>query len=239
MVMMTNQEQGRYRGRALASCALVYLLALPAAAQTIDASGFGVTFGSADYQLIGTGVGSGLRAPRLVGPTQIEATATLAPRHELRFSTWAVGGLDVLPGISFATLTTDPALRLDPARATYRYTFLERHDWAWKLGLSANLGGSLRSGLGLSDRLRFGSLPLLHFAGEGHFTPRWGLAFAAEGLATPRGRTLDLGVRVNYSLNQNFLLFGSYRLTDSAGDAEDFYGAGVSNAANFGLRYRF
>ena len=34
-------------------------------------------------------------------------------------------------------------------------------------------------------------------------------------------------------------VFGGYQLTDAAGDAEDFYGGGLSNRANIGLRYRF
>ncbi len=244
--MMASQGQGLHVGRALAPCALLYLLALPASAQ-VGAIGLGiepVTGSSADYRLADAPFGSALRSPLLPGQLRLEATASLAPRHELRFSTWTagVGGLESIPGVSLATLTSDTVLRLDSPRATYRYTFLTQRDWAWKLGLSANirdLGDNLRPGLGLADRLRFGSLPLLHFAGEGRFASRWRLAFDADGLMTPRGRTLDLGLRVNYALTPNFLLFGGYRLTDSAGDAEEFYGAGLSNAANFGLRYRF
>jgi len=198
---------------------------------------------SRTYQLIDVPYGA-LRLPQLQGQLRLEATTTIAPRHELRLSTWASGrgGLESLPGVSLATLTSEPTLRLDPARATYRYTVLAQRDWAWKLGLSTNvreLGDSLRPSLSLSDRLRFGALPLLHVAGEGQLAARWRLAFDADGLMTPRGRTFDLGLRVNYSLTPNFLLFGGYRLTEAAGDAEEFYGAGVSNAANFGLRYRF
>jgi hypothetical protein len=179
---------------------------------------------------------------------RLEATTSIAPRHELRFSTWTAGrtGFDSLAGASSATLSSalsaEPGLRLDPARATYRYTFLAQRDWAWKLGVSSNLrelGETVRPGLTTSDRFRFGTLPLLHFAGEGRLAPRWRLAFDADGLMTPRGRTFDLGLRVNYSLTRNVLLYGGYRLTDSGGDAEEFYGAGLSNAANVGLRYRF
>lgn len=222
------------------------LLAGPAFAQvTIGAAGDDPTLvAPASYQLIDPAFGTGLRSPQPLGLWRLEATATLAPRHELRFSTWGIGrgGLDSLPGVSLATLATDASLRLDPARATYRYTFLTQHDWAWKLGVSANVrdvGDSLRPGLGLSDRLRFGALPLLHVGAEGRLASRWRLAFDADGLMTARGRTLDLGLRVNYSLTPNFLLFGGYRLTEAAGDAEEFYGAGLSNAATFGLRYRF
>jgi hypothetical protein len=244
--MKASQEQGGRRGHALAACVVLCLLAGSARAQlSAGTAGDSAAFpGSASYQLIDPAMGGALRPRQPVGLWRLEATAPLAPRHELRFSTWALGrgGLDSLPGVSLATLTNDPALRIDPARATYRYTFLSRPDWAWKLGVSANvseLGGSLRPGLGLADRLRFGALPLLHVGGEGRLSSRWHLAFDADGLMTGRGRAFDLGLRVNYSLTPNFLLFGGYRMTESAGEAEEFYGAGLSNAANFGLRYRF
>jgi hypothetical protein len=223
----------------------VSLLALPASAQLPAASVVDNTSvaGNSAYQLIDAPFGA-MRSSQQLGQQRLEATTAIAPRHELRFSAWATarGGLESLPGVSLATLTSDSTLRLDPARATYRYTVLTQRDWAWKLGISANvreMSDSLRSGLAMSERLRFGSLPLLHVAGEGQLAPRWHLAFDADGLMTPRGRTFDLGLRVNYSLTSNFLLFGGYRMTEAAGDAEEPYGTGLSNAANFGVRYRF
>jgi hypothetical protein len=223
----------------------VWLLALPASAQ-VSATGAADNISLASnsaYQLIDASFGA-IRSSQQLGQQRLEATTAIAPRHELRFSAWATGrgGLDSLPGVSLATLTSDPALRLDPARATYRYTVLTQRDWAWKLGISANvreLGDSLRPGLATPERLRFGSLPLLHVAGGGQLATRWHLAFDADGLMTPRGRTFDLGLRVNYSLTPHFLLFGGYRMTEAAGDAEEPYGTGLSNAANFGVRYRF
>jgi len=221
------------------------LLALPASAQV---TAVGVADGppaarSGAYQLIDVPFGA-MTSSQQLGQLRLEATTAIAPGHELRFSTWATGrgGLESLPGVSLATLTSEPTLRLDPARATYRYTLLTQRDWSWKLGISANVGelsDSLRPGLAMSDRPRFGSLPLLHVAGEGQLATRWRLSFAADGLMTPRGRTVDLGLRVNYSLTPNILFFGGYRLTEAAGDAEEFYGTGLSNAANFGMRYRF
>jgi hypothetical protein len=236
-----RNNHARVTGAALALC----LIAQPVSAQMSAGNpGDDQAIGRpATYQLIDLTTGTLLRSSRPVGPLRLEATAALSPRHELRFSTWTVGrgGLDSMPGVSLATLTSDPALRLDPARATYRYTVLTQRDWAWKLGVSANvreLSDSLRPAL-LSDRFRFGALPLLHVAGEGRLAQRWGVAFDADGLMTARGHTLDLGLRVNYSLTPNFQLFGGYRLTEAAGNAEEFYGTGLSNAANFGLRYRF
>lgn len=131
-------------------------------------------------------------------------------------------------------------LYYDPARATYRYTVLERDSWAWRVGLTANLNPV--SGLApplWGETTRFGSLPMLHMAGEARIAQRWQLGVDADGLMTARGRALELGLQVSYQMARNFSLFGGYRLSGSTGDAEEYYGSGVSNAANVGLRLRF
>lgn len=130
---------------------------------------------------------------------------------------------------------------VDPLRATYRYTLLAAPKWAMKLGLSANLGepAAIRHAQVRADRAGFGSLPLVHLAGVGQWSPRWRLAFALDGLATGRGHALDLGLRVDYLWSPSFSVFGGYQVTEAAGEAEEFYGAGLNNRANIGLRYRF
>jgi hypothetical protein len=110
-----------------------------------------------------------------------------------------------------------------------------------KLGLSTNLGaspGALRPAPG-TERTSFGALPLLHLAGVAQWSPRWRLGFAFDGLATMSGRALDLGVEVDYLWSKSMSVFGGYQLTEAAGEAEGYYGPGLSNRANIGLRYRF
>jgi len=131
---------------------------------------------------------------------------------------------------------------LDSMRATYRYTLLAKPNWALKLGLSANLtepASGLRPAISGADRTGFGSLPMVHLAGVGHWSPRWRLGFALDGLATTRGRALDLGVEVDYLWSRSMSLYGGYQVTEAAGEAEGYYGSGLSNRANIGLRYRF
>lgn len=161
--------------------------------------------------------------------------------HEVRFlsagasPTWA----QLRPGIEGVEPASDA--NIDVVRATYRYTLLAAPQWAMKLGLSANVGepaGVLQPAIG-GDRGSFGSLPLVHLAGVGQWSPRWRLAFALDGLATTRGRALDLGLQVDYLWSPSMSFFGGYQLTDAAGEAEGYYGDMLSNRANIGLRYRF
>jgi len=143
-------------------------------------------------------------------------------------------------GPQFSPMGSDSLtdVNIDPVRATYRYTLLAQPTWAMKFGLSTNLGESstgLRAG---TERTSFGSLPLVHFAGIGQWSQRWRLGFAVDGLATTRGRALDLGVQVDYLWSDSMSFFGGYQVTDAAGEAEGYYGS-LTNRANVGLRYRF
>ncbi len=218
-------------------------IALPALAAEPTPSGEG---GVAPlYRLIDSAplVSSRWQAPAL--SLRLEGTAWIAPRHELRLSTAPLAGADYarsLDGVSFATLSNTPTLRLDPYRATYRYTFLEQHDWRWKVGVTTNLralGERLRPGLTLGQRLRLGGLPQVHFAGEGRLADKWRFAFDADSPTTLRGRALDLGLRVSYSLTPNFSLYGGYRLSDPAAEGDDTYAGELANSASVGMRLRF
>jgi len=149
--------------------------------------------------------------------------------------------LPVAPQLRSIAGETAADLSIDPVRATYRYTLLDRPTWAMKLGLSANIAdypGGLRPLPG-TERTGFGSLPLLHLAGVAQWSPRWRMGVAVDGTATMRGRALDLGLQVDYLWSESMSVFGGYQLTDAAGEAEGYYGSGLSNRANIGMRYRF
>jgi hypothetical protein len=172
-------------------------------------------------------------------PLRFDTAASLGA-HELRVLS---AGSTARWGSQFAPFGAERKtdLNIDPLRATYRYTLLAAPGWQMKLGLSTNLADSanvLRPALG-ADHAGFGSLPLLHLAGAAQWSPRWRLAFAVDGLATTRGRAIDLDLQVDYLMTPSVSVFGGYQLTDAAGEAESFYGNNLSNRANIGLRYRF
>jgi hypothetical protein len=227
-----------------ASIALAaFAIALPAAATEATPVGEGSV--APLYRLVDSAplISSRWQVP--ASGLRLEGIAWIAPRHELRLTATPLAGAEraeSLDGVSFSTLSNLQTLRLDPYRATYRYTFLEQRDWQWKVGVTTNLrtlGEGLRPGLTLSQRLRLGGLPQVHFAGEGRLTDKWRLAFDADSPTTLRGRALDLGVRVSYSLSSNFSLYGGYRLSDPAAEGDDAYAGGFANSANVGMRLRF
>jgi len=173
---------------------------------------------------------------------RLEGQAQLNGRQEFKVSTVSTGRYGLYGANEFGpgSLRLDNTVGLDQPRATYRYTWLSRRELDLKVGLTSNLsqfGPSLRSGF--AGPLRFGNLPQMHLSGVGRLTENWHIALDADGLWTARGRSLDLGLNVGYKLGRSMQLFGGYRLTDFAGDAEDFYGSGTTNTANVGLRFRF
>jgi hypothetical protein len=131
---------------------------------------------------------------------------------------------------------------LDPARATLRYTWLAHPSWAMKIGLSTPLEPDStwqRLLVAAGDRPRLGLSPAMHLSGESQLSEHWMLSLDAEGQRWSRGQSVDMDLRINYHLTPGLALFGSYRLTDSFGEAYENIGFPVSNTARFGLRLSF
>ena len=174
---------------------------------------------------------------------RLEGQARLDSRQEFKLSTMSTGryGLSGSGDLGpWAMRFDNTMVGLDQPRATYRYTWLSMRELDLKVGLTSNIsqwGSSLRSGF--ASPLRFGNLPQMHMSGVGRLTDNWRIALDADGLWTARGRSLDLGLNVGYSLNRSMQVFGGVRMTDFGGDAEDIYSSGISNTANVGLRYSF
>jgi opacity protein-like surface antigen len=174
---------------------------------------------------------------------RLEGQARFDSRQEFKLSTATTGRYGLYGANEFgpAAPRLDNIGGLDQPRATYRYTWLSMREVDLKVGLTSNLSpfglSSLRSGF--AAPMRFGSLPQMHLSGVGRLTNNWRIALDADGLWTARGRSLDVGLNIDYSLSPSMQVFGGYRLTDFGGDAEDFYGSGTINSANVGLRYRF
>ncbi len=181
------------------------------------------------YQLIDTAP-LGSLSPGADARWRIEAATGLGERHQLRLSTHATGYASPLGGYG--------GINYLDSRATWRYTVYEHSNWAWRLGLTSSLGRRDARSASL-ERTRYGTLPLLHVAGEGSIARKWLLGFDADTLMTARGYSLDLGLRVSYQLAPNFSLIGGYRVSDTSVEGDEIYSPGLTNSANVGVRLRF
>jgi len=235
---VTSSPNSRPRGAVVALAALLALAASPClAGDSLSPDRIGSDSGGFEpFSLWSIVPSSGAR---------LETQASLDSRQEFKFSTFPSGRTYGLYGANEfgpGALRLDNTVGLDQTRATYRYTWLSMRDLDLKVGLTSNLSqvtSTLRSGF--SSPLRFGNLPLMHLSGVGRLAENWHIGLDANGLWTTRGRSLDLGLHVDYSLTPRMQLFGGYQLSDVAGEAEDYYGNNNAtvNTANFGLRFRF
>ena len=229
-----------YPARVLAALLLAATSAAAAAAENGNSLGTPLMYG-----LVGDPLAEqSLLSTRWAPPTlslRLDAAAGLGA-HELRVLSLGSPTRLVPPQLSlFGSDDSAPRWNVEPVRATYRYTLLTEPHWALKLGLSANLRGrtQLSPEAGIADSHSFDTLPMLHVAGVGQWSSRWRLAFALDGLMTARGRAVDLGVQVNYLWSPSMSVYGGYQVTDAAGEAEGYFGPGLNNRANIGLRLRF
>ncbi len=229
----------RHRAQGIVALLLTAASAAVTAADLSEATGTPLMYG-----LIGDPQAEqSLLATRWTLPTlslRLDAAAGLGA-HEVRILSEGSSAWRLSRATAIESAFGSNAWNIEPVRATYRYTLLDKPNWQMKVGLSANLGSAsdVAHAQEVADGQHFGVLPMLHVAGIGQWSPRWRLAIALDGLTTGRGRALDLGVQVNYLWSPSMSLYGGYQVTEAAGEAEAYYGAGLSNRANIGLRYRY
>lgn len=168
--------------------------------------------------------------PELPGAAQLPSPPEVLYRLPVSF------GIDSLSGLNLDELGTSP---LDRPHATVRYRAFSVPGWDMKIGLSSSLDSRSDWQRFSFGQIRPANLPTMHIFGSSRLADRWMFSVSAEGLMTPHGQGLDMDLRVDYSLSDNLALFGSYRLTDSSGEAPEIYGFLPSNSARFGVRLSF
>ncbi|MBT8446243.1 MAG: hypothetical protein HKO62_05375 [Gammaproteobacteria bacterium] len=84
-----------------------------------------------------------------------------------------------------------------------------------------------------------GVVPLLYLGGEYRFDDRWSVAADVDGLAGGPGRAIDLGVRVNYRVGEQWQLGVGYRTLEGGVDNDDVYNFSWFNSLLFSAMYRF
>ena len=178
---------------------------------------------------------------------------TTSARVELNWMFKERHGLRVL----LAPLTVTDTVRLDePVRfageafdteqiteATYRfnswrlgYHYLLRRSDVSRLRVGATLkvrDAEIR--LAQGDTVSFtddlGFVPLLYVAGEYRLGNRWTFSADLDGLAGGPGRAIDLGLGLNYSINQRWQIGAEVRVLDGGADVDTVYNFAQFNSA--------
>src|SRR6056297_3141437 len=135
---------------------------------------------------------------------------------------------------------TEGIYKFNTYRLTYRYSFYKQYRWELGAGAAALIRDA-KIELRQSDRsdksTNVGFVPLLHLFAEYSVNDPLSVKLDAEGLGAPQGRAFDVALQVQYDLNDQFHLFGGYRVLEGGSDGDEVYNFSWINYASAGLRY--
>ncbi len=144
-------------------------------------------------------------------------------------------------GTTFPAGSTAGTYRFSTYKLTYRYTFLDRDAWRWRVGFTGLVRDArieLEQGdLRASDD-DFGFVPLLHLYGEYAFADRWSLILDFDGLAGGPGRAFDIALQLTYDINRRWRIGGGYRTVEGGVDTGSVYNFAWLHYAGITLDYR-
>jgi len=136
----------------------------------------------------------------------------------------------------------EASYRFNSYRATYRYLFYRNEKWRWRVGVTAKIRDAeitlKQAGKYASDS-NTGIVPLLNLYGVYQPAERWNLIIDFDGLASPQGRALDLGLIARYDLSRQWFVGGGYRMLEGGADNSEVYNFALFNYLLLSAGYRF
>ncbi len=145
-------------------------------------------------------------------------------------------------GENFPAGTTDATFKFSTYKFTYRYTFANRGAWQWRVGFTGvvrDANVELRQGELVANDDNVGFVPTLHLSADYRLAKRWMFRFDFDGLAGGPGRLFDIGLKLDYELNDNWQIGGGYRTLEGGVDTDDVYNFAWLHYAVLDIRYRF
>jgi len=127
-------------------------------------------------------------------------------------------------------------------RVSYRYHMIENDNLDLWLGGTLKIRDAeikLRQGQVTANDDDLGVVPLFYVAARYRLGERWHLNADMDALAGGPGRAIDLGLRVDYTLNPNWEIGAGLRTLEGGVDSDDVYNFAWFNSVVFSTRYKF
>ena len=127
-------------------------------------------------------------------------------------------------------------------RVSYRYHMIENDNLDLWLGGTLKIRDAeikLRQGQVTANDDDLGVVPLFYVAARYRLGERWHLNAEMDALAGGPGRAIDLGVRVDYTVNPNWEIGAGLRTLEGGVDSDDVYNFAWFNSVVFSTRYKF
>ncbi|MFT5084525.1 MAG: hypothetical protein ACI9Y1_002580 [Lentisphaeria bacterium] len=137
---------------------------------------------------------------------------------------------------------TEAKYKFNSYRATYRYLFYNGKKWRWRIGGTLKVRDAeiaLQQDDVSASNSNIGVVPLLNLYGEFEIDDKWKFIVDFDGLASSKGRAIDLALKVNYLVGKNWSLGGGLRILDGGADNAKVYNFAQFNYAVASVGYRF
>ena len=182
---------------------------------------------------------------------RLELFYDLTDKHQLRFLIAPLGYTEdgVLDkNVNFDGQTfsagenTEATYKFNSYRATYRYLFHDGQKWRWHVGGTLKIRDAeiaLQQDGVSASYTNVGIVPLINLYGEYRLANKWRFIVDFDGLASPQGRALDLGLKVNYDIEKNWYLGGGLRVLEGGADNDKVYNFAQFNYAVISVGYRY
>jgi len=152
------------------------------------------------------------------------------------------------PDVSFAGAqfesgeAVEASYKFNSWRVSYRYHMIENGNLDLWLGGTLKIRDAeikLRQGQLSANDDDLGVVPLFYLAARYRLGERWHLNADMDALAGGPGRAIDLGVRVDYTVNPNWEIGAGLRTLEGGVDSDDVYNFAWFNSVVFSTRYKF
>lgn len=209
-----------------------------------------------DVQIPNTNMGSRFALDEITGSgprpsARVNLLWNINEKHGLRFllaplsfternildSDVAFAGSDFQAGESI-----ESSYAFNSWRASYRYHMVDQDRWDLWLGGTLNIRDAeieLRQGQTTANDDDVGVVPLLYVATRYRLADRWHLNAELDALAGGPGRAIDLGVRLEYTLNKRWAIGAGYRGLEGGADTDDVYNFAWFNSFTLSAMYKF
>ena len=150
----------------------------------------------------------------LIAPLAIEETGQLNKTINYDDNTFA------------ANTDTTYRYQFNSYRFTYAYQIFRNPNWTWDIGFTAKIRDAeikLTQGNTESGYPNIGFVPLIHTTLERQISDKWQAKLDLDGIASPYGRAIDLGLFANYSVNNNWKVGAGYRTIEGGANNDKVY----------------
>lgn len=127
-------------------------------------------------------------------------------------------------GESFsANQPLDAHYKFNSWRIGYHYTMIYNERYNLQIGGTLKLRDAeirLTQGDTIGNDGGLGFVPLFYIAGKVRLNEQWTIGTDFDGLAVSRGRAIDLGFTIDYSINERWRIGADFRILEGGVDAE-------------------